>query len=229
MSQFDIKETLIIRHARSLSNIRKVQSLDPALSDFGEQQATRVGKFLAKHLDMTGWSYVTSPFLRCLQTSDRIIKEINKVHGKSYGTCNFQVTDAVREYINHCGREVTIPVRRDEFPDMKWDGYEGHSHVYYKDEFNEEFLNRLHGFKSQMWGKTLIVTHGLPAFGLLHVIAHHTNMAPIWDHSLDNASITYIVNNRVVWHGRSLYHELDYDPFDISRPFDAADLLVPKA
>jgi broad specificity phosphatase PhoE len=224
-----MKECIIIRHARTTTNIRQTDSMDPELTEFGIGQAKRVGKFLAKHVNLDGFQFYTSPFLRCLATSDLMLREINGALGRSYGTRQFVVDSLLREYINHCGRETTIPVYSERFSNMIWGELADQKEIFYKDEYNEEFLNRLHQFKWKMNDKSLIVTHGLTAFTLMHVLVHNANHVPVWDHSMDNCSITYIVNGRIVWQGRNLYHEVDYDPFDKKRAFDAADLLVPKA
>ena len=60
--------------------------------------------------------------------------------------------------------------------------------------------------------KSVVVTHGLPAFTLMHVAKGNVESVPIWDHSIDNCSITYLKGGRVIWHGRNLYHEIaEYD------------------
>lgn len=227
------EELVIIRHARSETNVRMSEDLNCPITKFGEGQAYRVGQFMAKHMRLSEFTFFTSPFLRCLQTSWKIWEGMSQ-HGLWR---MFNVERRLREYINHCGREVTIPLLYDFHESCKWDSYHTGQARFEKapatekfnDEHNEEFLNRMHDLYRSLPQKSVVVTHGLPARLLLHIAANpHTNSIPIWDHSIDNCSISYVVNGRVVWHGRSLYHEIDYDPFDKRRPFDAADLLTPK-
>lgn len=219
------EQLIIIRHARTETNIRATDDADTKLTKFGMEQRHRLGKFMYKHMDIdAGFRFYTSPFLRCLQTAAAIQDEAPDYHSQ------FVVTDAVREYINHGHREVKIPVHKDKFAQFNWSRFYYHDELTYKDEFNEEILNRLVGFYHDLPEKSVVVTHGLPALTLLYVASRPGwNSVPIWDHSIDNASITVVVRGRVVWHGRNLYHELDTDPFDKKRAYDASDLLVPKA
>jgi hypothetical protein len=62
--------------------------------------------------------------------------------------------------------------------------------------------------------KLVVVTHGLPAFVLRYIDSDNVSHLPLWDYSLDNASITWIKRGRVVWHGRNIYHEIDSNPED---------------
>jgi len=213
---------IIVRHARTLTNIRVSEDMDPEITDYGHKQSRNVAKFFKKHMDLSGVSYFTSPFLRCLQTADPIQNLLGVV---------FTVRPELREYVNHARRDAVVPVRKLDYPDMNWsyfDQYEDGEEITYKDEFNEELLNRIHDLHHSLPEKSLCLTHGLPALTLLHVATKNVNAVPIWDHSLDNASITVIVKGRVVWHGRNLYHELEQDPFDKTRAYDASDLIIPK-
>lgn len=224
---------IIIRHARSMNNVRLSEGMDPPITDFGARQARNVGKFLAKHAGLDNWfSYYTSPFLRCLQTARGIMDEINRADSGGYHR-KFTVKPEVREYINHCAHEAKISNHSADFADMWWSHPElTQGEIFYKDEFNEEFLNRMHQFyRNYCHGhKVVVVTHGLPAFLLLNIAKdNNINSAPIWDHSIDNCSMSLVVNGRAVWHGRNLYHEVEHDPYDTKRPYDAADLLVPKS
>jgi broad specificity phosphatase PhoE len=210
------KQLIIIRHARSKLNVRVSEDLDCGITDYGFHQAKNVGKFLSKHVDLTGSYFFTSPFLRCLQTAGSIAEQF-------VGPITFQIDWRVREYINHAGREVHVPRRSNE------PGIIGnYQDTTFKDESNEEFLNRICSFHSDLPDSSVVVTHGLPAMLLLHVATHtNVNYVPIWDHSIDNCSITLIKNGRLIWMGRNLCHEIKEDIFEKVRPFDQADLLIP--
>lgn len=195
-------ELIIIRHARSLNNIRKSEDLDDGISDYGEKQARNVGVFLAEEVDLTGFEFFTSPFLRCLQTSEAISSR-----------CGMEpiVMPQLREYLNHGGRAVEVINRKGLFPRMNWGVYPDEGEIY-QEEFNETFLHRMHEAYHLLPSKSVICTHGLPALVLLHVATTNTRSVPVWDHSIDNCSITVIRKGRVIWHGRNLYHEHEYDP-----------------
>jgi broad specificity phosphatase PhoE len=138
------------------------------------------------------------------------------------------VLGTLREYINHSDREVTVDLRRNDFPQMRWEEFDSSvSSLIFNDEQNEEFLNRIHAAYNRLNDQSVVVTHGLPALALIRVATGKGDSVPIWDHSVDNASLTLIKNGRLIWHGRNLYHEVDFDPFENMRPFDKADLLIP--
>jgi broad specificity phosphatase PhoE len=224
------KDTLlIIRHARSELNIRKSEDADCNITNFGVKQATTVGKFMGRHMNLDGFSYYTSPFLRCLQTAGEIVNGVSKVHSALAGEMQFKVLDDLREYINHCHREVTVRCHSGAYPEFDWSDFPKFAEepdLSYKDEQNEELLNRVHRLYRGLPEKSVVVTHGLPALTLVRVATGRGDAVPIWDHCIDNASMTLIKGGRIVWLGRNLYPECDHDPFDKVRAYDAADLIV---
>jgi len=212
------QQLIIIRHARSVYNIRQTNELDSPLTEHGEKQAQTVAKFVAKHMKLGWFTAYTSPFLRCIQTAKQIAEETK---------LKFVVMEELREYINHSGRMVDVKCHltdknRQHFA---WP-YPG-DQFFFKDEFNEDFLNRMVKAYHKLDTRSIVVTHGLPAMLLAKIAMNPaTHEVPIWDHSINNASITYIINGRPVWYGRALYDELDFDPFDgEQRPYDACDLV----
>ena len=198
------EELIIIRHARSKFNLRASDHLDDSLSEFGEKQARHVGEFFKDAMDVTGHSCYSSPFLRCLQTTNLI-----NPHVKNRPIILHQV----REYLNHsAGRTAYVPNRKNDFPQFDWDRYPDEGEEY-SEEFNETFLLRMHDAYHCLDDHSIVVTHGLPALVLLHIASETTiSHVPVWDHSIDNCSISVIRKGRIVWHGRNLFHEHDYDP-----------------
>lgn len=207
------EQIIIIRHARTYSNIRASHDPDASLTTFGFEQAVRLAEFLHKHVSIFSSRWYTSPFLRCLQTAGCIQQRV----GIAFG-----VDRRLREYINHSYDKVEIPTRVGEYPEFDWprDAKE-----VFKQESNEEFLNRIIAFHDALPDRSVVVTHGMPALTLSQVASRNINAVPVWDHSIDNASVTLVRGGRVVWHGRNLYHELDYDPFDKKRSYDGADFV----
>jgi broad specificity phosphatase PhoE len=195
-------ELIIIRHARSKYNLRKSEDLDDGISEFGEKQCRNLGSFFEKEVDLTDHEFHTSPFLRCLQTSDIISSRCGSTP---------IVMPQLREYLNHSGRSVTVINRQEMFPKMNWNVYPDLGELY-TEEFNETFLHRMHEAYMLLPSKSVVVTHGLPALTLLHVATENrTHSVPVWNHSIDNCSITIIRRGRLIWHGRNLYHEYEYD------------------
>lgn len=201
-----MSEYLIIRHARSEYNIRKTTDLNSNLTEFGKKQASGVGKFLSKSKDFVFnnmmWAYYTSPFKRCLETSKLINDEL-KI-GK------FLVNGNLSEWLdleNSNTRSITIPSKDHEFiKGFAWNNYKERE---FKSESNNDFLNRIYRFLelTDNYPRNFIVTHGLPALTLIKAITENINYVPVWDFSIDNASITWIKDKRIIWYGRNLHHE----------------------
>ena len=210
------EELLIIRHGRSQHNMGESNELDCGLTEFGAHQARNVGKFLQHQFfsgkfDICQWSIFTSPFLRCLDTTKHICAQM-PVNPRAV------VCQCFREYLNHTGDLAHIPNRKEEYPNFKWDHYPDEGMEFAREQ-NETFLERMHDAHGVLARRSIVVTHGLPAYALKHVAAHNANYVPVWDNSIDNCSITWIRNGRVVWHGRNLYHEVEYKPENYRRCF----------
>lgn len=204
-------ELIIIRHARSKYNVREDDDLDSGLTDFGLKQAANMGRFLAT-LNLAGYAFRVSPFLRCLETAHQI--------WLSNPWVGFSVEDRLGEYLNHSGEFVDVPSRKCQFTNMNWAGYPIGG-MRYETEFNEVFLNRMHAVYTLLPHRCVVVTHGLPAITLARVATElNTSSAPVWDYSLDNASITVIRRGRMIWWGRNLYHEKTFNPKDYRREWD---------
>lgn len=217
------EKLLIIRHPRSAGNIRTSDDHDCEITEFGYRQARTVAKFLRDHFDLYGFSLFTSPWLRCLEMADAIQRTVRSRHN----LMPFTVLPDLREYINHGWREVELLLRRHEYRSMNWDMFSNQTEkMTFKDEFNEQLIarvRRLHDFLPQ---KSVVITHGLPALTLMHVATKDANYIPIWDYSIDNASMTLIVNGKVVWLGRNLFAEIDEDPHDKPKVYDDLNFLL---
>lgn len=208
------KEVIIIRHGRSQYNIdHTLRDADSPLTEYGRQTVENVGRYLADVLDRShSWKFFTSPFDRCLQTASPIIREIREVHDPWIP--RFAVIPELREYLNHYGEEATIPSRtgsadyNEEFFD--WNRYQ--KAMTFAPEQNEEFLNRMHDAYDKLAPNSVVVTHGLPGM-VLREIAKNPGLSsvPVWDHSLDNASITWIKRGRTIWSGRVIHHEIPHE------------------
>lgn len=208
------EELIIVRHGRSLHNVKESEDLDSGLCPWGERQARNVGKFLRQQGLRELGPWYTSPMLRCLQTT-RLMDPWGRP----------EVMSNLREYINHCGDDVYVDRRADLFAEMNWHQFP-HGATYYK-EHNEVFLERMYDAYEQLPSRAIVVTHGLPAITLLKIASENTRHVPMWDHSLDNCSITWIRRGRVLWHGRNLYHEVGEENFDKACLFDVVNRVKP--
>jgi broad specificity phosphatase PhoE len=189
------EELIIIRHARSQHNAGVSQNLDSEITGFGKLQAEALAEFMSKKMQLYSFEFQTSPFLRCLQTATPIAKKLN---------VKFKVNTVWHEYLNHSKGPVTIPNRSETFQEhFNWCNLQQDNYTF-NDEFNEDFIDRIHSGYLALPEKSVVVTHGLPAFMLLKVAIGNLQSVPIWDYSLDNCSITKIVGGRVIWQGRGI-------------------------
>ena len=202
------EELIVIRHARSAHNVRDEEGLNAGITDWGQRQSENVANFLKAQFDLSGFCFITSPFLRCLLTALPIQNTLNGALPSDHARfgAQFEVWPEMAEYLNHSGKECWVE-RNDEFP-FDWSRFPESKMLY--EEYNEIFLNRVHDGFTLLPEKSLVVTHGLPSLTLIEIAKGNYHM-PVWDYSVANCSITYIKRGRVVWHGRNLYHERDYD------------------
>ena len=79
----------LIRHgeradfSENPQEIKKIKlDFDPQLTEQGKIQSKKTGKFLSNQIKNDNPIYIiTSPFLRCLETSEIIYNEVQKIHG----------------------------------------------------------------------------------------------------------------------------------------------------
>ena len=205
------EDLFIIRHARSEANIGKTDDLNSGLSDWGKVQAKTVGRFLATELDLTQHSWYVSPFLRCLQTAYDIW-EAHRAIREHY--LSIQVMPQLREYLNHSGPDgVHVDRKKEPHGMFNW-SYFPEKGEHYHPEFNEHFLHRMHEAYSLLPNKSVVITHGLPAITLARIATDNIRDVPMWDYSLDNASVTWIRRGRTIWWGKNMYHEIESWPKD---------------
>ena len=189
-----MKELMIIRHARSLYNIEATKDLDAGLTDYGHQQATMAGKFLNEFEG--NWNIITSPFLRCLQTSGHIADATQ---------CGVLVDSTLGEMTVDYHDLVSLKVdKRVVFP-YNWFNYDP---VDFAHERMDDYLQRLESFWRDVPNRSIIVTHGSPVLSFIHMHKGNFDSVPLWDHSVGNCSMTWIKGNRMIWRARELFWEL---------------------
>lgn len=215
------EELLIIRHARSKYNLRLSDDLDDSITDWGVKQAETVGKYLVNHFQHHQFHLFTSPFLRCLQTAKIIQTYLRQKDYEGWSALEptFKINTFLREYVNHSGKSVHVKDRSREYNRFDWKGFPSEGTTF-AEEWNETFLARMHNCHQQLPNKSIVITHGLPALMLLNIATGIYQQVPIWDHSLDNCSMTYIKQGRIIWRGRNLYSECDDDPMARRKAYD---------
>jgi len=189
------KDILIIRHAESQWNAKLTEDLDSDLTDEGERQRDAVARFIKDNIDYRSFMGFTSPFLRCLKTSNPLRK---------LGV-RFFVENELAEITNEfpdCG--VSVPCRRGEYSDFEWN-YQYES-MNFRKEPPEDFLQRLKSFMNRLPQYSIIVTHGSVVQTLTEMaLGVPVDKIPAWDNSISNASITYIKDGTVIWLSKKCY------------------------
>lgn len=188
-----MNELILIRHGESKYNAMLTDNLDSELTEKGIAQARATGKFLKDHFGhIQNFIGITSPYLRCLQTS-RIIKEETGL--------DFFVDQRPREIMIHYD-EVFIPVslRQEHFPEFVWSNIPG---AFYK-ETGEQFLARMKQYVSDFTHeKALVVSHGTPV-GSLFELTLGRDHKPDTEFYVDNATVSYIRNGEGIWFGKTI-------------------------
>tara|TARA_Y100000034_G_scaffold80510_1_gene96615 strand:- start:8249 stop:8848 length:600 start_codon:yes stop_codon:yes gene_type:complete len=195
---------MIIRHARSLYNIDETVGLDEGLTPYGHDQADMAGHFLRDEFGDDYWNIATSPFLRCLQTSQHI---------KNYLDCECVVDGRLGEMTidYHKLESLDVSERREVFSKMDWDNYNFHDFAH---ETMSDYLVRLESAWEDTPNRSIIVTHGSPVLSFIRMHEGTFNSVPLWDFSIGNCSMTWIRGKRIVWRTRELFWEKPYKNYD---------------
>lgn len=195
------RELILIRHGESEYNVKLTANLDSNLTSRGREQAKNAGKFLKSNFgNLSEFTALTSPYLRCLQTSKIIAEETG---------LNFSVVHEPREgmitYI-----DVTIPARNEMFPEFSWNlpcksnHWKDNSWIFFQ-ESNEEFLKRVKEFVGFFENKkTIVVSHGTP-INSMYELSLGILRDPDIETYVDNATISYIKGNESIWFGKQCH------------------------
>lgn len=209
------ESVIIVRHGRSQHNVGQSKELDSPLTDFGIQQAKVVGRYFGRGSmgNLSDYVFHVSPFLRCLMTA----KYIREEAGDMFKDTTFFIDKNVAEYLVTGNPDVHIINRQEEFPEFNWRYHlaslqkETGSDTYvHKGELPEKFLRRMQLAHDGLANKAIVVSHGISCLTLANELVNPLQYIPIWDHSINNCSITWVENGRKKWHGRNLHHEIEY-------------------
>lgn len=198
-----MNELILIRHGESKYNAMLTDNLDSELTEKGIEQAKATGRFLKEHFGhINDFVALTSPYLRCLQTS-RLIREETGLE--------FIVTPGPREIMVHY-EETKIPARQSEFSDFIWmlpcvSRHWTEAGWHFLKEDGHGFVARMKEFMGTInHEKTLVVSHGTPV-GSMFEIKIGKEHTPDTDDYVSNASISYVRNNNPVWFGKKEHLE----------------------
>lgn len=199
-----MNELLLIRHGESKYNAMLTDNLDSELTAKGIKQAHATGKFLKETFGEMDFIGITSPYLRCLQTSQIIAEETG---------LKFKVIPDPRE-IMVSYEQAIVPARQEEFPEFIWNLPCSSSH--WKDdkwhffkESADEFVNRMEKFMMFLnYEKSIIVSHGTPV-GTMYDIrirkpGSYRSHRPDTENYVNNASVTYVRDGEGIWYGKNI-------------------------
>jgi len=179
-------ERILVRHGQSEHNIGLTRNLDSNLTPFGIEQATKTGLYLRDNFsDIKEFVGITSPYHRCLQTS-------NIIH--SLTGISFQVKPGPREIMMSYD-ECKVVNRKDKFNHFHWH-HEEDFHFIQEDE--GEFVFRMREYiHSEDHPKLLIVSHGSPIKAMFDALLGSEVLPNLHDYP-DNCSVNYVRNKEPV-------------------------------
>ena len=138
------KELLLIRHG----NCENLEEPDTELSDFGLNEVKKLALIL-KNFNLKDMIGISSPMLRCLQTSLILHELLNvefKVQSNVIETPIFLENEQQYRLQNHCGK----------FPQFQWENYED---LILKKETYKNFLIRTKQALQDLPRICIVVTH----------------------------------------------------------------------
>lgn len=188
---------ILIRHGESEYNASLTKNLDSNLTIRGKEQAILTGRFLKENVpDIEDFTFLTSPYARCLQTSDCIKDQIEKNVVK--------VNAGPREImVNY--EQVKIKNRKKDYPHFDWN----HDHdLEFFQETDDEFVERMHIFYKELiessLEKVIVVSHGSPVNTIFEIASGLDGKADTMNY-VRNCSISYIKDGEKIWFDKVVY------------------------
>jgi len=145
-------EVLFIRHGQSEHNIRITENLNSSLTEFGKEQSINLSLWLKGNFDFSDFQGICSPFLRTLQTANRI---------QHHSGLKFSIDPRCREYLMRS--TVEVEDAEEDFPAIL-----NHiSPTSFGPESTESYINR---FKSLLKNKLCVVSHEFPILTMHNIL-----------------------------------------------------------
>ena len=180
---------ILIRHGESEYNLRLSRSLDSSLSKFGEQQVLQTAININHMKGPTQFAGHTSPYRRTLETAAII---------QSQTGIPFKVMLGPREVMtiyDYC----KIGNHSKDFPQFDWSNFTTDPEIEFQHEKDEEYLDRVEGYIQNELEEpgTIVVSHGMTVVTMME-LAMGIRRVPSSYFYVDNASITHVVDGRLV-------------------------------
>jgi broad specificity phosphatase PhoE len=197
MFNFEVamKELILIRHGESQYNACLTDHLDSELTHKGIEQARITGKFLKEQFGhIHNFVGITSPYIRCLQTS-RILREETGLE--------FTVNPGPREIMMKY-QAAEVKNRRDKFPEFVWNHDDD---LFFSQESDIQFINRIKDFHDSLnHEKLVVVSHGTPV-NTIYEFALGLKANADTVNFVKNCSVSYVRNGEGIWFGKVVYDE----------------------
>jgi len=156
-------ELIIVRHGQSRYNARLSDELDTELTDVGWEQASSMAAGLSRHVDLSGFLGICSPYIRTVQTSTKLadLKIPFVVHG---GPREYYVTSYSHKDLDGTGG---VFISRRDIPGVIYPKDQWHRDGrFFPRESTETFVERIKLFWYDLVGrdqdKFIVVSHGAP-------------------------------------------------------------------
>lgn len=190
-----MKELILLRHGESQYNAYLTDNLDSELTPKGIEQARATGKFLKEQFgNINNFVGITSPYLRCLQTSQIIREETG---------LEFTVNPGPREIMMKY-QSAEVKNQQDKFPEFTW---EHDDDLLFNQESDAQFIARMKVFhESLSHEKLVIVSHGTPV-NTMYEFAIGLQGGADTVNFVKNCSVSYVRNGEGVWFGKVTYDE----------------------
>jgi len=190
-----MKELILIRHGESQYNAYLTDHLDSELTPKGIEQARITGKFLKEQFgDIHNFVGITSPYLRCLQTS-RIIREETGLE--------FTVNPGPREIMMKY-QAAEVKNQQEKFPEFIWNH---NNDLFFSQESDTQFIARIKAFHDSLnHEKLVVISHGTPV-NTIYEFALGLKANADTVNFVKNCSVSYVRNGEGIWFGKVVYDE----------------------
>jgi len=194
-SENKMKELILIRHGESQYNAYLTDHLDSELTPKGVEQARITGKFLKEQFGhISNFTGITSPYMRCLQTSSIIREETG---------LDFTVNPGPREIMMKY-QSAEVKNRQELFPEFVWNH---DNDLFFSQESDMQFIARMKAFHDSLDQERLvIVSHGTPV-NTIYEFALGLNAGADTVNFVKNCSLSYVRNGEGIWFGKAVYEE----------------------
>ena len=182
--QYYLKTIILVRHGDCQND-----HYDGELNENGIAQVQRTADFIANHINLENFHAFTSPYRRCLQTSQILSNTLD---------LNFKVDCNFREKINQQEQVHSQSIKykqRFSWPPtiLSW---------VFGEEEPTDFMSRIDTVLDDLPSKSIIVSHSDFILNLIQSsIGNDLLTSKEWHNTLPGGSLSFIENHKIVYVG----------------------------